>query len=138
MIWRGALGLLVLLAAGEARAAAPACPAVTFTGFLEVFLSSPEMQKRFTADPLVTSYIKVQDVPDPETMVQRERGAQLKFPLAPSRGRQRAEGLEIDVRGAASARPVVVIAKPDTDYVLRFTFERTNCWRLIRYDDESL
>lgn len=127
---------LCVCLADEAQAA-PACPGKTFDAFLEAFLASSEVQRRFTADPLTTSHLSMDMVdPRPMAMVEQEALARLRFPLLPNRREQAGLGYGMEVSRAASARPVVVIGSGADRR--RYSFERTSCWRLVRLDDESL
>ena len=39
---------------------------------------------------------------------------------------------------ARDDHPVVVLHRPDTDYQISFTFQKSDCWQLVHKDDQSL
>ena len=138
MIAIGALGIATA-AAGSAQAAA-ACPAGDFTGFFRAFANSTEVQRQFSATSVdFSAYEASDDTPDP-VMVTRNRPREaIQYPVIPTTAQQRAEGLRTRFLAQSNGDQIVDLTKPDTDYQLRFVFNRVGaCWELEAKIDQSL
>ena len=131
-------GMVAVDGPHAARSSA-SCPDRDFTGFLTTFAEQPAAQRRFTRDPL--EYIVVEDGTDgPAPVERRVSPDSVPEPLFLSAAARTRAGLEMRVDSTQATRRVVVLAKPDTDYRLDFTFERVRngCWQLTRYENASL
>ncbi len=92
-----------------------------------------EAQKAFTQVPLLDQYVDASAEPEPAT-VRRELAANaIVFPVIPGAARQREDGLEYRVEpGERSDEQVIVLEKPDTDYLLKYLFRKEQCWYCMR------
>lgn len=133
------LMLLVAVAAAAAPAAeAPACPA-TFNAFAGRFRADAAFQKAQTAPQLVMTHVDPAAEPEPQTVERTVPRAKVEFPVIASRQHMAEEGVRMFIAGAAGRRPSIVLRKADSDFLMRYRFVRTtDCWQLVRIDDESL
>jgi hypothetical protein len=116
-----------------------ACPGREFGVFLAAFAEDPALQHRFTQYPL--AYVTVDDGPDEPTPVERWLPADsVTEPLFLSAADRVRDTLEMQIDSGDAGRRIVVLAKPDTDYQMTYTFARRadGCWQLTRYHDQSL
>jgi hypothetical protein len=136
---------VVLLAcasgAPSVRAVAPAadatlCRVENFQAFLERFTDDVEFQQQHTAAQLQTVQVDNSGrEPTPvEKLVAR---ADLKFPVIPPSAKRKQDGLEMTVEPAKRGMKVT-LKKPDTDYLIEYTFEHAECGQLVRRENASL
>jgi hypothetical protein len=134
---------LVLLASVAATAsgcgadkAAGTCPA-DFETFLERFMRDRAVQVAALGEALIDSHVEDAE-PEPRTVRRVLVREAVKLPVMPSPEEQREYGLVPSIRGAQSKTPVVVLAKPDTDFQITYRFRRDACWTLVERNDQSL
>jgi hypothetical protein len=115
------------------------CPYADFSAFLAAFGESAAVQERFTRIPLRERHL-VDDGPgEPRTVERLLSPADVRFPVFPSGAERAARRLStVRIRDEGVARRAVVVSQPDTDYQLRFVFERDACWVLVAVEDWSL
>ncbi|OJY77688.1 MULTISPECIES: hypothetical protein [unclassified Rhizobium] len=134
--------LLAALGTGAASpalsAASMTCPSEDFDTFLTAFMNNVKMQQVFTNRPLESISINASAEPEPATVSQLVDGAALHFPVMPSAGKQRADGLSRHISAISKSERKVTLVKSDTDYQLTFFFRKTTCWQLYRMRDDSL
>ncbi len=121
--------------------AAQACPAV-FEEFLGAFESSVDFQRAHTRFPLTYSHLDKGANPEPKTVLEtigNQHVATFVRIAYPSREKQATVPFERRVSSPQADVRRVRLAKPDTDYVLEYTFAKAaSCWELTRVDDVSL
>lgn len=119
--------------------AGPACPASGFPAFFDAYVEHLALQKAFTRWPLDATTIDSDAQPEPAPVTRSIEQTQASFPLLMTRQRAAADGLTVTVQQPDDRHAIVTYAKPDTDYQLRYWFERTgDCWMLVRMQDDSL
>lgn len=114
------------------RETTPSCPA-RFEAFLERFLADADFQKAYTASEVVFT-----EANGGEPITRRMTRAAVKFPVILNRAQLKAEGVQthLDVQDSeASFR----FHLPDSDALaMSYDFRRTDCWRLVAFEDGSL
>ena len=127
---------LPVRAAAPAAADAALCRVENFQAFLDRFSDDVEYQKQHTAPQLQTVQVDNSGrEPTPvEKLVAR---ADLKFPVFPGSAQRKQDGLEMKVQPAKRGTKVT-LSKPDTDYLIEYTFEPHECWQLVRKENASL
>lgn len=129
-----ALVLSILLAPTMA-AAAPTCPA-TFAAFLTKYRTNTTFQRAHTG-PLIATHLVAAD-PEPKRIAKTLTPAEVAYPAIPPVRAQRKAGEVMTIEDPQGSNPVVTFRKPDTNRQVRFTFQRGECWTLVRRDDDSL
>lgn len=129
--------LPLLLAACATTGPRPAaCPA-DFQTFLGRFLDDPEFQRTWTAPTIVTTEVNAGGTP--EVITGRTRRGDLTFPVVPSRAERAKDKLQSAVERQGAAKATYRLWLPDSDALaLDYVFERKDCWRLVRIDDNAL
>lgn len=113
------------------------CPAADLAGFVAAFADSPALQKAFTAPVVDTAYVDWNAQPEPAESVEPVLRDLLRFPVMPSRARQRADGLQYREIGSNGDLATIVLEVPGTDLQLRYTFRRDRCWTLVKIVDPA-
>ena len=131
-----ASGAPPIRAAAPAAADAALCRVENFQTFLERFTDDVEFQMQHTAPHVQTVQVDNSGAePTPvEKVVAR---ADLKFPVIPPSAKRKQDGLEMTVEPAKRGMKVT-LKKPDTDYLIEYTFEHAGCWQLVRRENASL
>ncbi len=123
-----ALGLLTLAVPAAAKARCPA----NFKSFWADFVRNVGNQRNQTANPVIIVNV-IDAQPDPKTVSKRVSPDALPLPIASI-----PIGHEVSFKAVSAARATVMVSKPDTDWVIFYTFEKSNCWRLVERNDQSL
>jgi hypothetical protein len=122
-------------------AAAESCSA-EFLEFVGQFEASPQFQAAHTRFPLSYSYVDGDASPEPKILriaIERERAAEFPGIVYPSPAQQAAVAFDRTIDSPQPDTRAVRLEKPDTDYVLVFTFEKSDvCWNLVSVQDLSL
>lgn len=117
---------------------AAACPSQDFSSYIQSFANNAAVQQAHTSTPLrMIALVDAEPEPRPET---RWLGLdQIRFPLMPTIDEQKR--MHLSLRINASSRHVrnVRLSGSDTGYLVKYRFEyRSNCWKLVSVDDQSL
>ena len=112
-----------------------------FDDFLSSISENRNIQEKFISYPLKYIYIDLQspEMPLVEKKLSEKDIKTTEFSIYPLKSRQKHHGLvhKIIDKNATSAK--VDVFKPETDYLLTFTFQiKSDCWFLVEYIDSSL
>ncbi|MDR2875955.1 MAG: hypothetical protein LBV44_08535 [Methylobacillus sp.] len=120
--------------------AAPACPANDFQGFAEKFVSSVDVQKKFTQWPLKVTWVDDPAAePKPTWKSKQVSKKKASFPLIESRKDAQKTGREISIEHNTEMGDHIRYRGADNGVLIYYKFKRTDsCWQLVEMDDESV
>jgi hypothetical protein len=134
---RFAMAAAIVAMTGSASAASAAtCPSQAFPAFLDAFMNDVATQQAFTARPLQSIAIDTRAEPEPKPITRMIDAP--AFPVMPSARKQAGDGLLRSVSNRTGGEVEVTLAGGDSDYQMRYTFRKTDCWQLYRIEDDSL
>ncbi|QNQ07892.1 hypothetical protein [Sphingomonas alpina] len=128
--------ILIALAGAVPAASAAVCPSQNFPAFLDTFMNDVATQRAFTARPLRSIVIDAMAEPEPKPVTRMI--AVPVFPVMPNARKQADAGLRRSVSNQAEGEVEVTLAGRDSDYQMRYTFRKADCWQLYRIEDDSL
>lgn len=112
------------------------CPSEQFSVFLDKFSRDVQIQREFTQFPLRYSFAEDR-LYGPELVTKMLPIDEVEFPIYPSQATIDTDGLQTIVETNNSSAKVL-LKKPDTDYVLGYTFVKKDCWYLTEEYAETL
>ena len=124
-------------APAAAEPAATACPDADFAAFLQRFEGSVDVQRAATADPLAMVSIDADAQPEPAPVTRQVPLAQVEFPVMSDAAGRKAEGLEQLIEEPAADRREVTVRVPDSGIQMRYEFQASPCWKLVRVSDDT-
>jgi hypothetical protein len=132
-------GLAALAVAPASAFAATACPAKDFNGFLAAFMDNIAVQKAYVAVPLSSISLDADAQPEPAPLERKLAAADIAYPLVPGKAQRSKNELKTTIKAISLTQIEVKLAKPDTDYQIRYLFHKTkSCWMLTRMSNGSL
>jgi hypothetical protein len=132
-----ALLLLAISPASGAQLQGRGCTA-SFAAFLDAFADSEALQRRHTAAPLTMMHQDKDAQPEPKPVVRRVRARDIPFPVVPPAAVRQHHALRFRIDSERAGKARVTMFKDDTDYMVKYFFDRGPCWRLVRVEDWSL
>lgn len=121
-----------------ASAQTAACPDADFTAFLKRFEASADAQRGATADPLTMESVDAEAMPEPRRVTRQVALADVTFPVMPERAMRQAEGLQETLTEPSPTERVVKHAVPDSGVQVRYDFQASPCWKLVRVSDDTI
>ena len=117
---------------------AATCPDADFGSFLKRFESSVDVQRASVADVVAMDSVDGDAQPEPAPVTKRVPRADLKFPILLGPEQRKAEGLEETLTELGQSEWEVKHAVPDSGMQVRFNFQATPCWTLVRVSDDTI
>lgn len=124
--------------ASAAASPAPTCPDADFQSFLKRFEASVDVQRASTAQVVTMDSVDGNAQPEPAPVTKQVPRADITFPVLPDPERRKAEGLEETLTELGPVEWEVKHAVPDSDAQVRFKFQATPCWTLVRISDDTI
>lgn len=116
----------------------PVCPGRDFSGFIQAFSESREVQQAFTRYPLQQLRLDSSAEPEPKPVVSQLGRDQVVFPVLPNAAERKQQSLRLSVEKRQANSVKLTLLKADSGYQVSYVFRRTSCWQLVRMEDWSL
>jgi hypothetical protein len=116
----------------------PQCPSQEFSGFLDAFAESVEIQKAFTRFPLKRQQLDLDAEPEPKPILRSLSREHVRFPIIPNEAERKARLLGLRVDELTTRQAKLTLVKNDTDFQVSYFFTKNSCWKLERIEDWSL
>lgn len=116
----------------------PKCPDADFASFLKRFESSADVQRVSTARVVTMDSIDGNAQPEPMPVTRQVPRTEITFPIMLGPERRKREGLESTVTEFGPVEREVRHGVPDSGVQVRFNFQATPCWTLVRVSDDTI
>lgn len=114
------------------------CPSRDFSRFMELFASDVAVQQAHTEIPLRMTAMVDAD-PEPRSETRWLEMSEIHFPLMPGLADRSRQHLLLRIGKSRPYLRNVQISGVDTGYLVQYQFKyRSNCWKLISVEDQSL
>ncbi len=118
-----------------AKAAAVVCPSKELKAFVDAFAEDEALQRAFTANVVQAAYVDWKAEPEPAQVSKSLARESLTFPVMPNSMQQKKEGLAYREISNDGSKAKIALGLPDTDAQIKYSFEYSDCWRLVSIVD---